>query len=83
MGQWISREADKHKCDYPRYALPADTQKYDIWECECGKQWIVTNITKHDGEANSPDPRERITVYRGTFQEYESWKSGPFPPGTK
>jgi len=83
MGNWIKREADKHKCDYPRHALPRDAQRFDLWECECGKQWVLTNIEIHPGDDHSPDPRERITVYTGKFEEYEGWKSGPFPPGTK
>lgn len=69
---WIYRQADQHKCKLPTYAY---AKKFDIWQCDdpaCQKEWIVTkiNFDQRDGDWLS-------------FQEYESWKSGPFAPGTK
>ena len=69
-GHWTYREADQHKCRLPIYDR---AKKYDRWVCdECEAEYIVTGINhdQKDGDWLS-------------FQEYESWKSGPFPPGTK
>lgn len=67
---WTYKEADQHRCPLPTYDK---AKKFDRWQCDdCGKEWIVTkvNFDQKDGDWLS-------------FQEYESWKSGPFPPGTK
>lgn len=67
---WTHKEEEQHKCKLPIYER---AKKYDRWKCdECGTEYIVTKVhyDQRDG-------------YYLSFQEYESWKSGPFPPGTK
>lgn len=69
-GSWTFREADQHRCALPIYDK---AKKYDRWKCfQCDKEWIVTkvNFDQKDGDWLS-------------FEEYEGWKAGPFPIGTK
>lgn len=67
MGEWTKAKRDEHKCDYPKFAVPSDTAVGDEWTCECGRVWMVAELKKHPGDTNSPDPRERATVYTAQF----------------
>lgn len=71
-GHWIYRDKDVHRCSKP--AWEPGGRKGDVWKCdECGKEWVVTRVDY--------DQRDNTSWF--TWAEYESWKSGPFPPGTK
>lgn len=71
-GYWTHRDKDIHRCNKPAYE--SGVSRHDRWKCgECGKEWIIDKI---DG-----DQRDGSTWI--VWKEYESWKSGPFAPGTK
>lgn len=75
-GRWVYRDVDVHRCDKPPYDRTVN--RLDRWQCNvCNKVWIVTGINHHSG----PCPGESYSTL--VWAEYESWKSGPFPPGTK
>jgi len=46
MGEWIRREKDKHKHDYPLTTSRANVEvfKGDTWRCECGQVFTVTGF---------------------------------------
>jgi len=71
-GTWVHQDSAIHRCIKPEYAR--GVSRNDRWQCnECNAVWIVEKI---DG-----DQRDGSTWI--VWKEYESWKSGPFPPGTK
>lgn len=41
-GRWVYRDKDNHKCGKPPGGH--DVKPGDIWECECGKMWVITEI---------------------------------------
>lgn len=70
MGHWRSRKAYEHKCDYPKFAVPSDTEVGDVWKCSCNKEWVVTKVTFHRVPPSS-DPREH-NYYTADFALYNS-----------
>lgn len=76
-GKWIKSEATTHRCNKPHLKSDAPMASIgDLWECNtCQTVYRVTGFDS--GMQWDPFP----TVIK--WAEYESWKSGPFPPGTK
>lgn len=73
-GRWVYRESDVHNCNKPPY--DQSVQVGDRWQCNiCNKVWRVKGFDS--GFQTDPYPTQIIWV------DYEAWKSGPFPPGTK
>lgn len=70
-GYWTYREADIHKCTKPPY--DDKVRKLDRWKCDqCKTEWIVSRIVFDQKDGNWL-----------VWDNYETWKSVPFPPGTK
>jgi hypothetical protein len=69
-GRWVYRDSDVHRCRKPGYSNGVKTG--DRWECgTCHKVWRVkVNDDQRDGPWI-------------TWDDYESWKSGLFVPGTR
>lgn len=75
-GHWTHRDVDVHRCALPTMARQSDgtyAKRLDRWKCDdCNKEYIVTKVNS--------DQREGDYL---SWEEFESWKSGPFPPGSK
>ena len=71
-GFWTRRSDQIHRCALPQYE--PGVKRLDRWKCgNCGIEWIVTGI-----EGDQRDGRTWLL-----WKKYESYKSGPFAPGTK
>jgi hypothetical protein len=75
-GRWVSRKAEVHVCDKPKYgeSLEMPISVGDEWQCDVDKKvWRVTHVSY--GDQRDPIPQGYVS---------ESWwEEAPRPsPGT-